>query len=99
MCHHGGDLLPGELIGATPVIRAPLLVETLPNPGQVLLRANDHYRRSGHGSVEGLQLTWCDELRWPGDPAGRELPGRRVTPKAGRAPPESGQGRLRVVVR
>ena len=67
---------PGVPLGGgvvTPRDRAldrPLLVESLPNPGDILVQANNYYPRPSEGSVDAVQLSWCDPLgRWPGDPA------------------------------
>lgn len=67
---HGAELVPGEVIATRRAIDRPLLVESLPNPGEILFQANTYYRRPAVGSVDAVQLTWPDPLgRWPGDPA------------------------------
>lgn len=53
----GRDLVPGELL-ALPGQPDELLVEHLPNPGEVLFTANRHYRRPDEASVPAFQLTW-----------------------------------------
>ena len=67
---HGVQLVAGEVIPRDRALDRPLLVESLPNPGDILVQANDYYRRPSEGSVDAVQLSWCDPLgRWPGDPA------------------------------
>ena len=45
-----------------------LIVETLPNPGQILFAANSYYRRPDEFSVPAFQLTYTDEKgRYPWD--------------------------------
>ena len=53
----GRDLVPGELL-AFPDRPDGLVVEELPNPGEVLFGANRHYRRPDEHSVPAFQLTW-----------------------------------------
>ena len=53
----GRDLVTGELL--TPPDRAGrLVVEELPNPGEVLLAANRFYERPAEYSVPAYQLAW-----------------------------------------
>lgn len=58
-----GDLTPGQEVlvdGLT------LLVEEVPNPGEVALAANYFYARPPEFSVPAYQLTWADHLgRFP----------------------------------
>lgn len=66
---HGRDLVPGEVLPVSPEGGRSLLVESLPNPADILVQANAYYRRPDEGSVEALQLSWHDPMgRWPGDP-------------------------------
>jgi Domain of unknown function (DUF4262) len=45
-----------------------ILVEEVPNPGQILYQANAYYERSALQSVPALHLTWTDGLgRFPWD--------------------------------
>jgi hypothetical protein len=53
----GRDLVPGELL-TFPDRPDGLVVEELPNAGEVLFTANRHYRRPDEHSVPALQLTW-----------------------------------------
>jgi hypothetical protein len=53
----GRDLVPGELL-TFPDRPDGLVVEQLPNPGEVLFVANRHYRRPDEHSVPAFQLTW-----------------------------------------
>lgn len=66
---HGHQFVPGEVIPAGRALHRKILVESLPNPGDILVQANNYYRRPSQGSVEAVQLSWCDPRgRWPGDP-------------------------------
>ncbi len=66
---HGRDLVPGEVISGSVGDGRSLLVESLPNPADILVQANNYYRRPDKGSVEALQLSWPDPMgRWPGEP-------------------------------
>jgi hypothetical protein len=51
----GRDLVPGELLTSP----ERLVVEELPNPGEVLLGANRFYERPPEYSVPAYQLTWA----------------------------------------
>jgi hypothetical protein len=53
----GRDLVPGELL-TFPDRPDGLVVEEVPNPGDVLFIANRHYQRPDEHSVPALQLTW-----------------------------------------
>lgn len=66
---HGSDLTAGEEL-SPPGWGRRLLVEQLPNPGQILYQANAYYDRPAGDSVPALQLTWTDVLgRYPWDAA------------------------------
>ncbi len=66
---HGRDLTPGELVASVGPGLTDVLVETLPNPGEILFAANEFYGRPSFASVDALQLSWPDALgRYPGDP-------------------------------
>jgi hypothetical protein len=66
---HGRDLTPGELVATEGLGWTELLVEPLPNPGEILFAANEFYGRPSFASVDALQLSWPDALgRYPGDP-------------------------------
>lgn len=66
---HGRDFVPGEVITPGAVFDGRLLVQSLPNPADILVQADNYYRRPDEGSVEALQLSWCDPMgRWPGEP-------------------------------
>ena len=59
--------------------------EDLPNPGEVLVFANDFYQRPPSASVPALQVTFSDHtgrMPWQpgyhGDPAAQPRPGRSV---------------------
>ncbi|MEO6789669.1 MAG: DUF4262 domain-containing protein [Ornithinibacter sp.] len=65
---HSRDLTVGDLVSAGPNEQLKLLVEHLPNPGQILHQANDYYDRPPEASVEAVQLSWPDAAgHWPGD--------------------------------
>ena len=67
----GRDLMPGELLPVADTATR-LLVETVPNPGEVVLGANRLYQRPAEVSVGALQLTWSDaDGRVPSDPGHR----------------------------
>jgi hypothetical protein len=53
----GRDLLPGECL-VRPGVRTRLVVEELPNPGEVVLVANRFYQRPAEYSVPAFQVTW-----------------------------------------
>ncbi|MCT9002248.1 DUF4262 domain-containing protein [Microbacterium memoriense] len=65
----GARLLPGMEIELTRWDRR-LLVEEVPNPGDIAFGANRHYQRPREASVPLLQLSWADRRgRFPMDPA------------------------------
>ena len=63
----GADLVPGELI-TFPDWPHRMVVELVPNPGEIVFTANRHYDRPPELSVPVLQLTWDDTAgRFPWD--------------------------------
>jgi hypothetical protein len=58
MVSGGRDLVAGELL-SWPDRGGRLVVEELPNPGEVLLGANRFYERPPEYSVPAYQLTWA----------------------------------------
>ena len=77
----GRDLVPGELL-SRPGEDARLVVEELPNPGEVLLGANRFYERPAEYSVPAYQLAWCCsdgffpwDAGYSGGPASQPRPG------------------------
>ena len=61
-----GDLVPGQEIRVGSLM---LLVEEVPNPGDIVFDANGFYDRPPAVSVPVLQLTWADEDdRFPWEP-------------------------------
>jgi hypothetical protein len=53
----GRDLVAGEVL---PLVDGePVVVEDLPNPGEVVLGANRFYQRPAEVSVPAYQLTWA----------------------------------------
>ncbi|HWA66695.1 MAG TPA: DUF4262 domain-containing protein [Mycobacteriales bacterium] len=78
----GNDLVPGELL-SFPAWPHRVIVEELPNPGDVVLAANRHYGHPPFASVPAYQLTYDDEQgRFPwedeyaGSPNAQPRPGR-----------------------
>jgi hypothetical protein len=64
----GRDLVPGEHL-TWPDRPDGLVVEVLPNPGEVLFCANRFYQRPDEFSVPAYQLTWQHaDGTWPWDP-------------------------------
>ncbi|MPQ98313.1 DUF4262 domain-containing protein [Modestobacter sp. I12A-02628] len=81
----GRDLLPGEQIDL-PGRPGGLVVEHLPNPGDVVVRANEFYCRPDEYSVPALQLTWAHtdgsfpwDPGWPCGPDCQPRPGTWTT--------------------
>ena len=63
----GRDLLPGELL-RFPEWPHRIVVEELPNPGEVVFATNRHYQRPDAASVPVYQLTYDDkDGRFPWD--------------------------------
>ena len=60
----GRDLVPGEMLREG---HHQLLVEEVPNPGEILFQANHFYRRPPVASVPALQLTWDLNGAFPTD--------------------------------
>jgi hypothetical protein len=81
----GRDLVPGEHL-TWPDRPGGLMVEQLPNPGEVLFAANRFYRRPDEYSVPAYQLTWPHaDGRFPWDegyPCGPECQPRPGTWRA-----------------
>lgn len=74
-----GDLLPGEEVW---VGHRRMLVEEVPNPGEIVLDANAFYERPPGLSVPVLQLTWADdEGRFPWEEG--HVPGDWEQPRPG----------------
>lgn len=62
----GNDLTIGEIVDIGGWRQ--LLVEQVPNPGEILLGANDYYNRPREYPVPAVQLTWADDAgRFPWD--------------------------------
>ena len=55
----GRDLVAGELLAWPDWADIRLVVEELPNPGEVVLAANRFYERPADYSVPAYQLTWA----------------------------------------
>ena len=76
----GRDLVAGEELSWAGV--GAVVVEELPNPGDVVLGANRYYQRPAEVSVAALQLTWSDvdgcfpwDQGWRCGPACQPRPG------------------------
>lgn len=64
----GADLVPGELVTFTGWPHR-IVVEPVPNPGQIVFEANRFYLRPDEASVPVLQLSYDDrEGRFPWEP-------------------------------
>ena len=59
MVADGRDLVPGELLEWASWSGLRVVVEHLPNPGEVVLAANRFYQRPAEFSVAAYQLTWA----------------------------------------
>jgi hypothetical protein len=55
----GQDLVPGQLVTFDDWPHK-IVVEEVPNPGEIVFTANRHYDRPAEASVPVLQLTWDD---------------------------------------
>jgi len=63
----GANLVPGETLVFDEWPHR-IVVEEVPNPGEIVLAANRHYRRPDHASVPAYQLTYDDKWgRFPWD--------------------------------
>jgi hypothetical protein len=81
----GRDLLPGEHL-TWPDRPDGLVVEVLPNPGEVLFCANRFYQRPDEFSVPAYQLAWQHrDGTWPWDAAYPCGPGCQPRPGTWRA--------------
>lgn len=81
----GRDLLPGEHL-SWPDRPDGLVVEVLPNPGEVLFCANRFYQRPDEFSVPAYQLAWQHrDGTWPWDAAYPCGPGCQPRPGSWRA--------------
>jgi len=56
----GESLLPGMTIEREGWDRE-IVIEHVPNPGEIVLTANDYYRRPPEVSVPVVQVTYCDD--------------------------------------
>lgn len=75
-----GDSLVVDALGLT------LLVEQVPNPGEIVLWANDYWERPQEASVPVLQLTWADPAgRYAWEPDCAEPAGLQPRPGTHRA--------------
>lgn len=80
----GGDLVPGELVTFEEWPHR-IVAEVVPNPGEVVLAANRHYRRPAAASVPALQLSYDDtagRFPWENGYAAPELQPRPGTFRA-----------------
>ena len=64
----GAELLPGELVTFAEWPHR-IIVETVPNPGEIVFEANRFYRRPAESSVPVFQLSYDDLAgRFPWEP-------------------------------
>ena len=78
------DLTPGQEVIIDGV---DVLVEELPNPGEILLASNFYYDRPPAASLPAYQLTWADSVgRFPWDEG--HQPGEWRQPRPGEWPEE-----------
>jgi Domain of unknown function (DUF4262) len=78
---NGQDFVPGQLL-TFEGFQLRIIVEPVPNPGQIVLAANRHCQRPPEASVPVYQLTYDDpagRFPWEADYAGPE-----VQPRPGR---------------
>jgi hypothetical protein len=81
----GLNLVPGETFPDDDG-REILLVEVLPNPGEILFSANRFYQRPDEFSVPAFQLAWADDRGvFPGEPDCALGAGRQPRPGSWRA--------------
>jgi hypothetical protein len=75
----GADLMPGQMLTFAEWPHR-VVPERVPNPGEIVFRANDYYRRHDEDSVPLLQLTYDDvDGRFPWDD-GYAAPGLQPRP-------------------
>jgi hypothetical protein len=80
----GRDLVAGEVLAWND--GGPVVVEELPNPGEVVLGANRYYQRPAEVSVPAYQLTWAHPGGgFPWDPGYSCGPGCQPRPGLWRA--------------
>jgi len=80
----GGTLVPGVLL-TLPQWPHRIVAEAIPNPGEIVLGANRHYRRPPEASVPALQLSYDDvDGRFPWE-AGYAAPELQPRPGTWRA--------------
>jgi hypothetical protein len=76
----GTNLLPGELISVEDWPHR-IVVEQVPNPGEIAFSANRHYWRPAEFSVPVLQLSYDDDAgRFPWEP---NTQGPQIQPRPG----------------
>lgn len=81
----GRNLVPGELLTWSERPGWRVVVEQLPNPGEVVLGANRFYERPPEYSVAAYQLTWAvPGAAFPWEPGG-DQPGPQPRPGTWRA--------------
>lgn len=80
----GRNLVAGEVLAAAD--DEPIVVEELPNPGEVVLGANRYYQRPAEVSVPAYQLAWAHPGEgFPWDPGYSCGPGCQPRPGTWRA--------------
>src|SRR5438477_6580242 len=77
----GANLVPGEMLTFDEWPHR-IVVQELPNPGEILFAANRHYQRPAEASVPAYQLTYDDKWgRFPWDDGYANSP--EVQPRPG----------------
>ena len=81
----GANFLPGELVTFDDW-QHRVVMEEVPNPGEILLMANDHYQRPPEASVSAYQVTYDDTSgRFPWDDGYANSPELQPRPGTWRA--------------
>jgi hypothetical protein len=82
----GSDMVAGQLLTWPDWADLRLVVEELPNPGEVVLVANRFYERPAEYSVPAYQLTWAfPDHCFPWEGEGPDEPDAQPRPGAWRA--------------
>lgn len=80
----GENLVAGQLLAFKPWPHR-IVVETVPNPGEIVFAANRHYQRPSQASVPVFQLSYDDtsgRFPWDADYAAPQLQPRPGTFRA-----------------
>lgn len=81
----GENLIPGSLL-TFEHWRHRVMIETVPNPGEIVFAANRHYQRPAAASVPVYQLTYDDKAgNFPWEAGYQEAPNLQPRPGAWQA--------------